>query len=102
MVRSSRKKRSERGEAEMGFFMVVLVIAGIISAALAILHWVKQTKDDRVERRWKITRVDSKVKRQPGMYVAVCDRPLWKILSGTMQCSIDPDSYVEKELEYFR
>jgi hypothetical protein len=103
MKKLYRSKRGQEGEAEVLLFVTVLVICGLVSGALWLFGWVKDTKDGKVERR-----LAAQIARQtpapfvppldPGEYYASCAKPLWKVLSNGASCQIQPESYRELEI----
>ncbi len=103
MVGPQKKHRTERGEAEMLFFITVVVIAAVISGAMWTFGWVRETKDARVERidRARIDRnkpAPFVVRTDPGEYYITCQKPLWSLLSKELPCEILEESYRELEL----
>jgi hypothetical protein len=102
MVRRRKDRGREKGEAEILFFATVLVVVGLISGALWLLGWVRDSKDAKVERR-----TSAQIKRSepapfipkldPGEYYAKCEKPLWASLTTEVPCKILPESYRELE-----
>ena len=98
-----RSKRGQKGEAEVLLFVTVLVVCCVISGALWLFGWVKDTKDDKVDRR-----IAAQIARQtpapfvppldPGEYYASCGKSLWNALSSDAPCEILPESYRELEI----
>jgi hypothetical protein len=102
MIRTRENRGSEKGEAEIMFFATVLVICGLISGALWLFGWVRQTKDSKVERhaiaRMKRSEPAPFVpKLDPGEYYAKCGKTLWSALTTEVSCDILPESYREFE-----
>ena len=98
-----RRKQNEKGEAEVLFFATVLVIVGLISAALWIFGWVRETKDARVDAN----RVAAAARRtpapfvprlDPGEYYVSCKKSALTIVSGDASCDILEESYREREV----
>ena len=110
---SYRSKRSQEGEAEMMFFGIVLIICGIISGSLLLLNWIKDTKNDRVQRSReahfaKGTPTPFSPRPDPAAYLAHCEKPSWAVLQTDFNCEVMPESYGEiylipdqEELESF-
>ena len=95
-----RNKRSEKGEAELMFFGIVLVICALISGSLMILNWIKETKEDRLReaRDIKIARAKAtpfSPRPDPDAYVAHCSKGGWTVLQTNYSCDVTPDSYGE-------
>lgn len=98
-----RSKQGEAGEAEVLLFVTILVICCVISGSLWLFGWVRETKDDKVDRR-----LVAQVARQtpapfvprldPGEYYASCKKPIWSALSSDAPCQILPESYRELEI----
>lgn len=98
--RNFRSKRSQRGEAEVLTFGIVVIIAGLISGTLWILQWVKQNKYSEREARKKAMLAERhkgpfKPRRDPAEYLTLCKKPLWQVLRTDYQCDILPESYGE-------
>lgn len=98
-----RKKHNQKGEAELLFFATVLVIVGIISAALWIFGWVKDTKNARVDA----SRVAAAARRtpapfvprlDPGEYYVSCKKSAVTLVGGQADCEILDESYRELEV----
>ena len=49
-VRPAPARRSQRGSGDTGTLLTVMVICGLVSAALIVLNWVKSVKDERLNR----------------------------------------------------
>lgn len=99
-TRTYRSKRSQRGEAEVLTFGIVVIIAGLISGTLWILQWVKQNKYSEREARKKAMLAQRykgpfKPRRDPAEYLTLCKKPLWQILRTDYKCDILPESYGE-------
>lgn len=98
-----RSKAGQKGEAEVLLFLTVLVICCLISGALWLFGWVKDTKDSKVDRR-----LVARIARQtpapfappldPGEYYVSCKKPLWAALSSDAPCQILSESYRELEV----
>jgi len=98
--RPKRHKRGEKGEAEMMFFGIVLIICGIISGSLLILNWVKDTKNDRVDRQRdshlaKGTPTPFSARPDPAAYWAHCQKPALALFQTSYKCEVLPESYGE-------
>jgi tRNA G18 (ribose-2'-O)-methylase SpoU len=95
-----RSKRSQKGEAELMVFGVVVVIAALISGTVYVLGWVKQNKYSEREKRRRAA-IEEKLanrwsgRRDPAEYVALCDKPAWALLQTRYKCDILPESYGE-------
>jgi len=98
-----RSKAGQRGEAEVLLFITVLVVCCLISGALWVFGWVKESKDSKVDRR-----LAAYVARQtpapfvppldPGEFYVSCQKPLWAALSSDAPCGILPESFREREI----
>ena len=98
-----RKKQSQKGEAEVLFFVTVLAIVGVISVALWILGWVKDTKNARVDA----SHISAAARRtpapfvprlDPGEYYVSCKKSATTIVGGNADCEILEESYREREV----
>ena len=95
-----RNKRSEKGEAELMVFGIAVVVAGLLSGSLYVLHWVKNNKyAERKARQLALLeeRRGGKYsgRRDPAEYLAHCDKPVWALLKTKYECSVLPQSYGE-------
>jgi hypothetical protein len=95
-----RSKRSERGEAELMTFGIVVFIAALISGSLYVLHWVKTNKQsEREARRLAILQEQRESqysgRRDPAEYLALCEKPAWAIFSTSYTCNVLAESYAE-------
>jgi cell division protein FtsI/penicillin-binding protein 2 len=95
-----RSKRSQRGEAEMALFAIVVLIAGLISGTFWILQWVKENKHSEREarkleyiRQMKMSQYANR--RDPAEYFARCEKPFWALLQTKYECTVLPESYGE-------
>lgn len=100
MKKTSRHNRSERGEAEILFFGVVLIVFSLISGSLYILHWVRTTKNARVQAAQdthiaKLKPTPFSVRKDPGEYLAHCQKDPWALLQTHIPCDVMPESYGE-------
>lgn len=103
MIKPYRSKAAQKGEAEVLLFATVLVVCCLISGALWLFGWVKDSKDSKVDRR-----LAAHVARQtaapfvppldPGEYYVTCTKPLWAALSSDASCTILPESFRELEI----
>jgi hypothetical protein len=98
--RHYRSKRSQKGEAELMVFGVVVVIAALISGTLYVLHWVKNNKYSEREARRRASIEEKRAnrwsgRRDPAEYVVLCDKPGWALLQTRYNCSVLPESYGE-------
>lgn len=96
----SRPNRSERGEAEILFFGVVLIIFSLISGTLYVLQWVRTTKDGRVRaaqeaRLAKLKPTPFSLRQDPGEYIAHCQKDPWALLQKKVPCEVMAESYAE-------
>ena len=103
MKKLYRSKRGQEGEAEVLLFVTVLVICGLVSGALWLFGWVKETKDGKVDRRLaaqsaRQTPAPFVPRLDPGEYYASCAKPLWRVLWSDASCQIEPESYRELEI----
>lgn len=101
------RRRPEAGEAEMGLFIIVVIVCGLVSGSLFLLNWIKDAKDAKVLARMQDKRAEALARkarppREPGSYFTHCQKPLWAALSSKAACDVLETSYVEKELENFR
>ena len=97
---TKRVGRNERGEAELMFFGIVLVICGIISGTLVILNWVKNSKNAKVEsaqmaRLARLAPTPFSVRPDPGAYIVRCAKQPWNLLQTQVGCEVLPESYGE-------
>jgi hypothetical protein len=95
-----RKKSREKGEAELMFFGVIVIICGIISGTLFILNWVKDSKNAKVEahqyaRMYRMTPTPFSSRPDPAAYLATCNKQPWQVLQTTVPCEVMPESYGE-------
>jgi hypothetical protein len=98
-----RSKRGQEGEAEAMLFITVLVICGLISGALWLFGWVRETKDGKVDRRLaaqaaRQTPAPLVPRLDPGEYYVSCEKQLWAPLSTGAPCTVLPESYREVEI----
>ena len=94
--------KHEAGEAEWGFFMIIVIVCGVVSGALWVLNWVKETKDARLHGDRRIAKkVAPEDRRPPGTYVVNCTRSTFQIISEKANCSIDPVSYDTEYGDYY-
>lgn len=105
--RSYFRRKPEAGEAEMGLFIIVVIVCGLVSGSLFLLNWIKDAKDAKVLARMQDKRAEALMKkwrppREPGSYFTHCQKPLWAALSTKAPCDVMVESYVEKELEDYR
>ena len=94
------RSKHERGEAELMFFGIVVIICGIISGGLVILNWVKDTKNAKVDngraaRLARLIPTPFAGRPDPGAYVVSCNKEPWQLLQTTVACSVLPESYGE-------
>jgi hypothetical protein len=95
-----RNKRSQKGEAELMVFGIVVIIAGLLSGSLYILHWVKNNKYSERKARQLAMMEERKGgkysgRRDPAEYLALCEKPAWALLQTKYECSVLPQSYSE-------
>jgi hypothetical protein len=103
MTKPYRSKASQKGEAEVLLFATVLVICCLISGALWLFGWVRDSKDGKVDRRLAAqiaqrSQAPFVPPLDPGEYYVSCAKPLWAALSSEAQCTILPESYRELEI----
>jgi hypothetical protein len=95
-----RNKRSQKGEAELLVFGIAVVVAGLLSGSLYVLHWVKNNKYAERQAR-KLAMLEAQRggkysgRRDPAEYLALCDKPAWALLQTKYECSVLPESYGE-------
>lgn len=95
-----RNKRTQKGEAEFLFFGIVVVVAGLISGTLYVLHWVKNNKYAERQAR-KLALIEARKsgkysgRRDPAEYLVHCDKSAWALLQTKYECSVMPESYGE-------
>lgn len=99
-TRSYRCKRTQKGEAELLVFGIVLVIAGLISGTIFVIEWVKRNKYSEREARQKLELAEKakrhvKPRRDPAEYMALCQKPAWTLLQTKYPCEVLPESYGE-------
>lgn len=97
---SYRSKRTERGEAELLVFGIVLVVAGLISGTIFVIEWVKKNKYSEREAQQKLELAEKakrhvKPRRDPAEYIALCKKPGWTLLQTKYPCEVLPESYGE-------
>ena len=100
MIRSYRERGTQKGEAEILFFVIVLVICGLISGSLWLFGWVREKKDLKVHNRFmaqlkRNEKAPFLPKLDPGEYYTTCSKPLWAVLQTEFSCQILPESYRE-------
>lgn len=98
-----KQKHDQKGEAEVLFFVTVLVIVGIISGALWIFGWVKDTKNARVDASHiaaaaRRTPAPFVPRLDPGEYYVSCKKSALTVLSGDAPCEILDESYRERDV----
>lgn len=98
--RTYRSKSSQRGEAELLVFGLVIFIAALFSGTVYIIQWVKHNKyAERQARRLEelAQRAETKAapRRDPAEYVVACSKPIWAITAKSVPCEILPESYGE-------
>ena len=81
-------------------FGIAVVVAGLLSGSLYVLHWVKNNKyAERKARQLALLeeRKGGKYsgRRDPAEYLALCDKPMWALLQTKYECSVLPQSYGE-------
>jgi hypothetical protein len=95
-----RSKHSQKGEAELLTFGIVVLIAALISGTFWILGWIKQNKYIEREARRKAALAEKykgpfKPRRDPAEYLAHCQKSGWLILKTDYPCEVKPESYGE-------
>ena len=98
--RSYRSKRSQKGEAEVLLFGIVVLIAALISGTFWVLQWVKNNKYNEREARRKAalserTKGPFKPRRDPAEYLVHCDKSGWLVMQTKYPCEVMPESYGE-------
>jgi hypothetical protein len=99
-AQSLRNKRSQKGEAEVLVFGIVVLIAALISGTFWVLQWVKENKYAEREERRKmalaaLTKGPFKPRRDPAEYVVHCDKSGWMVMQTKYPCEVMPESYGE-------
>jgi hypothetical protein len=95
-----RSKRSQRGEAELLFFGIIVIVAALISGTVWVLQWVKQNKHAEREARRMAALAERykgpfKPRRDPAEYLAHCQKSGWFVLQTKYPCEVLPESYGE-------
>jgi len=95
-----RNKRSQKGEAEVLVFGIVVLIAGLISGTFWVLQWVKENKYADQEARRKMALAEQnkgpfKPRRDPAEYIVHCEKPGWLVMQTKYPCAVLPESYGE-------
>jgi hypothetical protein len=95
-----RQKNTERGEAELLLFGVVVLITCLISGSIWLLGWIKNTKDGRIiaQREARLARLRQGPfvpRADPAEYFVRCNGSVMKILQTDYPCSVLPESYGE-------
>jgi hypothetical protein len=106
MVQPTREKGSQKGEAEMMLFGIVLLICALVSGSLAILNWVKDSKNAKVENamfasRARFTPAPVLAWKDPAAYYAHCKKSPAALLGTTVKCKVMDESYGELYLYPF-
>lgn len=99
-AQSYRNKRSQKGEAEVLVFGIVVLIAGLISGTFWVLQWVKENKYNEREERRKMalaqrTKGPFKPRRDPAEYLVHCQKSGWLVMQTKYPCEVMPESYGE-------
>lgn len=95
-----RQKRSQKGEAELMVFGIVVFIAILIAGSVWLLTWVKENKYAERQAR-KLAAIQEKKKsqysgrRDPAEYLVFCDKSAWALLQTEYNCDVLPESYGE-------
>lgn len=100
-----RSKRSQKGEAELMIFGIVVIICALISGSLWVLNWVKDSKNAKVEnRRYEMISKQKQgpfvARADPAQYVVQCNGSVWKLLQTNYRCEVLPESYGELYIEW--
>ena len=95
-----RQKSAERGEAEIMLFVTILVICGLISAALYGVGFMRQKKAARSDRYQaaiaaRRTPAPFAPPLDPGEYYATCERKGWAPFAKNTSCDVLEESYRE-------
>ena len=97
-----RSKRSQAGEGELMVFGIVVVICCLISGSLAVLGWVRDSKDGKLEAR-RLAKLNKQnqekvvISKDPDAYFVSCKKSLWNVLGNNVTCDVLPESYGELE-----
>jgi len=96
----SQRPASQRGEAELMFFGIVVVICALISGSLMLLNWVKDTKDAKVRNRAlaamsRGTPAPVNTTKDPGEYYVECRKSPWALIDTKVKCQVMDESYGE-------
>lgn len=96
----SIRNRKEKGEAEVRFFIIVLILCGLLSGGLWILEFVKDSKNAKVQARREalFKKVEEPNKYPNGMYLVQCKRGIVDIMTNTFNCSVDERSFIERDV----
>ncbi len=95
-----KDKRSQKGEAEVLVFGIVVLIAGLISGTFWVLQWVKENKYNELESRRKMALAERargpfKPRRDPAEYLVHCEKSGWLVTQTKYPCNVMPESYGE-------
>jgi hypothetical protein len=95
-----RSKRSQKGEAELLFFGIIVIVAALISGTVWVIQWAKQNKYAEREARRKAILAERykgpfKPRRDPAEYLAHCQKSGWLVFKTSYQCEVLPESYGE-------
>ncbi len=106
MARLSRDKRSQKGEAEMMLFGIVVILCGILSGSLWVLNWVKDSKNAKVQEHMNArfkrgTPAPVTISKDPAAYYANCRKSPVSLISTTIKCQVMDESYGELYLTPF-
>ena len=99
-AQSHRNNRSQKGEAEVLVFGIVVLIAALISGTFWVLQWVKENKYNEREERRKIALAQRakgpfKPRRDPAEYLVHCNKSGWMVMQTKYSCEVMPESYGE-------
>ncbi len=97
---SLKSQRSQKGEAEVLVFGIVVLIAALVSGTFWVLQWVKENKYAEHEARRKLALANRikgpfKPRRDPAEYVVHCQKSGWLVMQTKYPCDVLPESYGE-------
>lgn len=100
-----QSKQGQKGEAEILLFITVIVACCVLSAAMWLLGWVRETKNAKVDRR-ALAAIAANAKDKapfvpkidPGEYYVTCGKSLTSLVNQSMSCEILSESYRELEV----
>jgi hypothetical protein len=107
MDRRSTLHRRQAGEAEVGFFLIVVIVCALVSGGVFLLDWIKDSKDAKIRGEYRQKQLEALERKQrpprdPGSYLAHCQKPPWGWFAVSTPCSLVRESFVEVELQDYR